>query len=293
MILRVIPSCLLIGFVSFPFSGVAAETNGSLTPPDSSSIELILKNASFESSFDNWSDINPSAIFGTTSKDDYSVKVSDNGRRIERSIDVIENTVYTMTAYIRGRGQIGVNVGSVIHSNDENSDDWVEVTLEFYSGAETSVTVFAEYANDEGHFDVFSETKADELNSIDDKSLTMMEALLTNASFESNFANWRDSDSSTFPHQVSAINSSDQGKRIERSFAVTENRTYVLTAYAKGSVQMGVNVGGSIYSSHDVSEGWSEIELEFESGNETLVTLFFENENNKGRFDGVSLKLVS
>ncbi|GLS89178.1 hypothetical protein GCM10007916_02450 [Psychromonas marina] len=293
MILNVIPSYLLIGFVSFPLSdAVATELNSTANRSDSnSSIELILENTRFETSFDNWTDIEPVEIFNRRSESDYSVKVLDNGRRIERTIDVIENTAYSMKAYVRGRGQIGVNVGATVYSKNESSENWIEVNIAFYSGAETSVTVFAEYGNDEWPFDAFSVTQAEQLNAIDDDSLASMEAILANASFDAHFDNRGDGD--TTSSYVADTMFSEWEKSIERNVAVTENRTYLLKAYVKGSTQFGVNVAGRLYSRSDINEDWSEVEIQFESGIETLVTLYTEYGGAEGCVDGLSLTLVS
>ncbi len=66
------------------------------------------------------------------------------------------NTQYRLSAFIKGSGQIGVNVGGSNYNSNGGGSSYEQVSVEFNSGSATSATIFAKYSGGEGRFDSFT-----------------------------------------------------------------------------------------------------------------------------------------
>ncbi|WP_111977535.1 polysaccharide lyase family 7 protein [Algibacillus agarilyticus] len=126
-----------------------------------SAATVSIENAGFESSWDGWKDNDPSAISGDSNSGSKSAKISGSGGRIGQTVQLTQDTNYELTAYVKGSGQVGINLdGSVKYKNTESSD-WTQVTVSFNSGSSTSGEILAKYYNDEGRFDDFALVSVD------------------------------------------------------------------------------------------------------------------------------------
>ncbi|GAD89747.1 hypothetical protein VHA01S_027_00030 [Vibrio halioticoli NBRC 102217] len=115
-----------------------------------------IENASFESSFDGWSDTDPSAISGDARTGSRSAKITGSAGKVEQVLTVEPNTTYLLSAYVKGLGEIGAVVDGQTYSNTGGGDDFQQVSLSFNSGSATSVTIFGGYGGDEGRLDDFT-----------------------------------------------------------------------------------------------------------------------------------------
>lgn len=115
-----------------------------------------IQNPGFENDWESWTDIDPSAISGVAYSGSKSAKITGSGGRFEQQVSVQPNTDYRLTAYIRGSGTIGVEVGSNTYDANASNSDWQAVHVDFNSGNAQSLTVFGAYNGDEGRFDNFT-----------------------------------------------------------------------------------------------------------------------------------------
>jgi len=114
-----------------------------------------ITNSGFESGETGWVFVDPFAISGDANSGSNSGKISGSGGIVSQSVSVNSNTNYTLSAYVKDAGTIGVTVGG---SSTEESGDysgWTQVSVNFNSGSNTSVTIYGEYNGDEGRFDDF------------------------------------------------------------------------------------------------------------------------------------------
>jgi poly(beta-D-mannuronate) lyase len=113
-------------------------------------------NAGFESGWDSWTDTDPSAISDVAHTGSKSAKITGSGGKAEQQVSVNTNTNYRLTAYVRGSGTIGAQVGGSTHDASTSSSDWQQAQVEFNSGSAQSITVFSAYNGGEGRFDSFA-----------------------------------------------------------------------------------------------------------------------------------------
>jgi len=117
---------------------------------------ITIENSGFEDGFNDWNETDPASVSGESYNGSSSAKISGSGGRLDQQVSLNANTDYVLTAYVKGSGEIGANLGSSTESTKSESDDWTHVTVEFNSGSATSAELFAEYYDDEGRFDDFS-----------------------------------------------------------------------------------------------------------------------------------------
>ena len=115
-----------------------------------------LTNPGFESNWDGWTDTDPSSISGVAWEGNNSAKITGSGGRVEQSVSVEANTNYRLSAWIRGSGTIGVEAGGNNTSANSSASDWSQASVDFNSGSTTSATVYGQYLNGDGRFDLFS-----------------------------------------------------------------------------------------------------------------------------------------
>src|SRR5215213_6091209 len=121
-------------------------------------VSVSIVNPGFEQDKTGWGDPNSFAI-STSDKHSglKSAKLSASGDRIQQIVTVTANTNYVLTAWIFGKGTIGAKSGStVLSSKGGTFSTWTQVTVNFNSGATTSITLYAAYNAGEGRFDDFA-----------------------------------------------------------------------------------------------------------------------------------------
>lgn len=120
-------------------------------------VAVTLVNPGFEQDKTGWGDPNSFAI-STSDKHSgtKSAKLSASGDRIQQIVTVNANTDYVLSAWILGKGTIGAKSGStVLNSKGGTYSAWTQVTVNFNSGAATSITLYGAYNAGEGRFDDF------------------------------------------------------------------------------------------------------------------------------------------
>ncbi|MBX2848056.1 MAG: polysaccharide lyase family 7 protein [Acidiferrobacterales bacterium] len=127
---------------------------------------VTISNPGFESSFSGWNDIDPSSISSVRFSGSRSAKLSGAGAQVRQSVSVSPNSSYTLSAYIRGSGRLGVDLGA----NDVDIDvshgsTWRKAEVDFVTTSQTSVTIFGRYNSAEGRFDDFALTRTGGNNS--------------------------------------------------------------------------------------------------------------------------------
>lgn len=115
-----------------------------------------ISNAGFESSFTDWTDVEPSATSGDSYSGSKSAKITDSGGSVSQVISVSANTDFVLSAYVLGSWKMSVYVDGVQTSKSGNASDWELVSLNFNSGSVSQVTIAAEYNAGEGRFDDFA-----------------------------------------------------------------------------------------------------------------------------------------
>ncbi|MEE1673080.1 polysaccharide lyase family 7 protein [Agarivorans aestuarii] len=118
-----------------------------------------ITNPSFESSsqFEGWVDVDPSFLSGVAYDGTKAVKISGSGGSVEQTVNLQTDTTYTLSAFIKGAGTIGLRIGGQVYSQKvSGNSDWAELTVSANSGSQTQATVFAEYNGAEGRFDSFT-----------------------------------------------------------------------------------------------------------------------------------------
>ena len=135
---------------------LALAVAGLVAVPFAQAASVSIENPSFESKFDGWDDVDPSAI----SKDAYagskSAKITGSAGLVEQSVSVEANTNYILSAYVLESGTIGVEVDGDDISASGGGDDWEKVEVSFNSGSDTSVTIYGAYGGDTGRIDSFA-----------------------------------------------------------------------------------------------------------------------------------------
>lgn len=115
-----------------------------------------IENASFEQKWNGWEDTDPSAISGEAYDGSKSAKLEGAGAKAEQVVSVQEDTNYILTAWVKGKGTIGITAGANTKTADVESSDWQQATVTFNSGSSSSVTIFSAYNGGKGRFDAFS-----------------------------------------------------------------------------------------------------------------------------------------
>lgn len=115
-----------------------------------------ITNHGFENgNWDGWQDADPSSISGDANTGLHSAKISGSGGSFSQSVSVSSNTDYTLSAYVKGGGEISANVAGSVYSKTSNSSSWSKVELTFNSGSATSIEIGGAYYQSEGRFDDF------------------------------------------------------------------------------------------------------------------------------------------
>jgi len=116
-----------------------------------------ITNPGFESRFDGWNDIDPSSISSVRFSGSRSAKISGSAGQVRQQVSVTPNSTYRLSAYIRGAGTLGVDLGpSDVDVDASNGSNWRQSVVTFSTTSQTSVTIFGRYNQAEGRFDDFA-----------------------------------------------------------------------------------------------------------------------------------------
>lgn len=111
-----------------------------LPPPDANA-ELL--NGDFENSLDDWIQVEPVSASGDTYAGEGSAKVGDAPGRVYQRVEVLPNTNYEFSAYVKGEGALGVKGTARIDDTADgevdvieafDTSDWAAVSVAFTTG---------------------------------------------------------------------------------------------------------------------------------------------------------------
>ena len=149
--IRFIPFICLVGFL-FLAQSVHA-------------VDII--NPGFEDDWEGWLAGDPSG-FGTSiskkaNSGKKSVKLTENASFASQVVAVEPNTIYRLSAYYLGTGNIGAKVGAEIffEQSPRKTKKWKEIAVTFNSGPNSSVAIFGSFAGLDGQFDDFNLSAVD------------------------------------------------------------------------------------------------------------------------------------
>ena len=120
-----------------------------------------ITNPGFEDGWTGWTDGDPTgsgtALSDVANNGDQSVKLTENGTYVAQPVAVQPDTVYRLSAHMRGPGNIGAKVGTEIYFEQQpkKGKKWREVAVTFSSGTAESVNVFASCGGVEVRVDDF------------------------------------------------------------------------------------------------------------------------------------------
>lgn len=117
---------------------------------------VTINNASFENSFTSWNDTDPSAISGDAYTGSKSAKITGSAGKFTQEVLVDANTNYTLSAYVKGDGEVGAVVDGSSYYSVGGGSDFEQVSVSFNSGSASSITIYGAYGGDDGRFDDFS-----------------------------------------------------------------------------------------------------------------------------------------
>ncbi|MBH0062601.1 MULTISPECIES: polysaccharide lyase family 7 protein [unclassified Pseudoalteromonas] len=121
-----------------------------------------IDNSGFEDGWSNWNETEPAALSSDSYKGSKSLKIQGSPGRVYQNVDVDRNTQYTLSAYVLGKGQIGINdLNGLFKSEKFNVSSWTKVSKTFTTASTNSLQVFAKHdkSSNDVRFDNFSLTK--------------------------------------------------------------------------------------------------------------------------------------
>ena len=124
--------------------------------------------------------------------------------------------------------------------------------------------------------------------------VTNASASIQNPGFESSWDSWNDTDPSAISgvaHSGSkSAKISGHGGKVEQQVSVSANTNYRLTAYVSGAGTIGAVVNGSTYNSSISDGNWDQLQVEFNSGGASSISVFGAYNGDEGRFDTFALE---
>ncbi|TMP07085.1 hypothetical protein CWC11_07515 [Pseudoalteromonas sp. S3178] len=107
-----------------------------------------INNPGFESGFNSWNETEPAAISSDAYSGSNSLKIQGSPARVYQLVNIQPNTEYTLSAYVLGKGQIGVNdLNGLFKNKTFDVSSWTKVTKTFTSANTNSLQVFAKHYN--------------------------------------------------------------------------------------------------------------------------------------------------
>lgn len=137
---------------------IATAAFGAITT-SASADTVSLNNPGFEQGyFDGWEIVraNDVALSDIGNSGDHSAKIEGRRGQVRQEVAVWPGTDYTLTAYIRGRGVIGVTVDGDDTTTTGGGRDFEQVSVEFNTGTAEFVEIFAAYGGKISRFDDFT-----------------------------------------------------------------------------------------------------------------------------------------
>ncbi|GAA61428.1 hypothetical protein P20652_3305 [Pseudoalteromonas sp. BSi20652] len=122
---------------------------------------VTIDNSGFENGFAGWVEKEPAAISGVKYRGASSLKISGKPGRVHQVVDVNRNTQYTLSAYVKGKGQIGINDQNGLFINKKfNVSNWTKISRTFTTRGKNTLQVFAKHDNSSNtvYFDNFKLT---------------------------------------------------------------------------------------------------------------------------------------
>lgn len=126
-----------------------------------------LTNPGFENDWEGWTKGDPSSsgtsISGKANSGKKSLKLTEKGSFASQAVAVEPNTTYRLSANYLGAGNLGVKVGAELffEQSPKKAKKWTEISVNFNSGPNTTVSIFGSFAGLEGRFDDFSLSAVD------------------------------------------------------------------------------------------------------------------------------------
>lgn len=107
-----------------------------------------IHNSGFENGWADWNETDPASISGSAYEGSQSLKISGSPARVYQLVDVEPGVEYTLSAYVKGKGQIGINDNNGLFKNVKfDVSSWTKVSKKFTNADETSLQVFAKHNN--------------------------------------------------------------------------------------------------------------------------------------------------
>ena len=144
-----------------------------------------INNAGFESGWSSWDETDPASISGNAYQGSSSLKISGSPGRVFQLVNVEKNTEYTLSAYVKGKGQIGINDLNGLFKNQKfDESNWTKISRTFTNGNQTSLQVFAKHDNSSSdvRFDNFELVATNDSSSGGTSSGADIPSIITNGS---------------------------------------------------------------------------------------------------------------
>lgn len=145
--------CCVLGLGLMLF---ACKDEASNVEPTQTGVNKELVNVGFEGDWFGWTSTMPVAISNDAHSGNKSAKITGVDGRFNQQVVVVANTDYTLSAWVLGKGTVGVESNNLEVSENGGSTEWEEVIVNFNSGNNTTVTVYGTYDGETGRFDDFS-----------------------------------------------------------------------------------------------------------------------------------------
>ncbi len=105
-----------------------------------------IDNSGFENGWADWNETDPASISSSAFDGSQSLKISGTPGRVFQLVDVEKNTEYTVSAYVKGKGQIGINDNNGLFKNVKfDVSSWTKVSKTFTTASKDSLQVFAKH----------------------------------------------------------------------------------------------------------------------------------------------------
>lgn len=117
---------------------------------------VYISNFGFESGLRDWTVVKPVTTSALNRVGSFSAKITGENGLLSRKLSVDVNTDYQLSAYIRGKGTIAVEVAGKTVLASSDSSGWRKTLVSFNSGTQTSITIFAMHNEGNSYFDQFA-----------------------------------------------------------------------------------------------------------------------------------------
>lgn len=109
---------------------------------------VTINNAGLESGWSGWTEKEPAAISSSAYEGSSSLKIKGSPGRVHQVVSVEPNTEYTLTAFVKGKGQIGINDNNGLFKSVKfDESNWTKVSKTFTNANQNSLQVFAKHNN--------------------------------------------------------------------------------------------------------------------------------------------------